>query len=116
MEPEERDFLLADWDDREAAIAMLNWYRATPLAVPSMDEPFGLPDNFEAPEVPNLTIPTLVMWGMDDLALPPANLEGMDEIIDDLTLVKIPNAAHFVTWGAHAEVNGAMDAFLAKTA
>ena len=34
MEPEERDALLKDWQDRDAAFGMLNWYRATPLNVP----------------------------------------------------------------------------------
>ena len=116
MEPEERAILDADWANPDAAIAMLNWYRATPLAVPPMNAPFELPADYVAPEVPNLTIPTLVMWGMDDLALPPENIEGMGEVIDDLTLVEIPDCAHFVTWGAPRAVNGAMDAFLTAKA
>ena len=112
MEPEERAILDADWANPDAAIAMLNWYRATPLAVPPMDAPYELPADYTAPEVPNLSIPTLVVWGMDDLALPPENLEGMEQVIDDLTLVEIPDCAHFVTWGAPEAVNKAIDAFL----
>ena len=114
MEPEERALLLADWENPEAALAMLNWYRATPLQVPAMDEPFALPSDFAAPEVPRLTIPTLVIWGMDDLALPPENLQGMDQLIDDFTLAEIPDASHFVTWGASDAVNAAMAQFLKR--
>lgn len=116
MEPEEEAILTEDWANGETGITMLNWYRATPLAVPPMDAPFELPSDYAPPEVPNLTIPTLVMWGMDDLALPPENLDGMAELIDDLTLVEIPEATHFVTWGAPEAVNQAMETFLAKTA
>ena len=116
MEPEERAVLDTDWANPDAAIAMLNWYRATPLEVPPMDAPFELPADYAAPQVPNLSIPTLVMWGMDDLALPPENLDGMNDVVDDLTMVQIPDAAHFVTWAAPEAVNTSIDAFMADSA
>lgn len=112
METEERALLLESWKNREAAIAMLNWYRATPLVVPPMDAPFALPDDFEPSETPQLTIPTLVMWGMDDLALPPENLDGLDARIDNLTLLQIANAEHFIPWEVPQTVIAAMDSFL----
>ena len=37
MEPEERAALLEDWQDRDAAFGMLNWYRASPVDVPPME-------------------------------------------------------------------------------
>ncbi len=116
MEPEERAELLKDWQDRDAAFAMLNWYRASPIDIPPMDAPYELPAGWTPPALPNLTIPTLVIWGMDDLALPPENLEGLDEIIDDLTLVEVPGSGHFVPWEAPGEVNAAIEEFLARTA
>lgn len=115
MEPEERDALLTDWQDREAAFGMLNWYRASPIDVPPPDAPYALPEGWTPPALPKLTIPTLVIWAMDDLALPAANIEGMDEVIEDLTLVEVPDCGHFVPWEAPDAVNAAMDAFLAKT-
>ncbi|WP_422110920.1 alpha/beta fold hydrolase [Erythrobacter longus] len=111
-DPEERAILEKDYENREAAFGMLNYYRATPMAVPAMDEPFELPADFAAPEVPKLTIPTLVIWAMDDLALPPENLDGLDEVIDPLTLVKVPDCGHFVPWEAPQAVIAAMEAFL----
>lgn len=114
MEPEERAILLKDWSNPEAAFGMINYYRATPMDVPGMDEPFELPSNFAAPEVPKLTIPTLVMWAMGDTALPPSNLEGMEDQIDPLTLVKIEDCEHFVTWGAPDKVIEAMEQFLSN--
>ena len=114
MEAEERAKLLEEWQDRDAAFAMLNWYRASPVYVPTMDEPYELPADYSAPPLPNLTIPTLVIWAMDDLALPAENLEGMDEVIDDLTIERVTDCEHFVPWEAPDKVNAAMEAFLGR--
>ena len=116
MEPEEREALLQDWQDRDAAFGMLNWYRASPVTVPPMDAPYELPEGYSGPQLPPLAIPTLVIWAMDDLALPAENIEGMADVIPDLTLVQVPDCGHFVPWEAPDAVNAAMDEFLAKTA
>ena len=115
MEPDERAQLFADWQDRDAAFAMLNWYRASPIDIPPLDAPYEVPAGWTPPPLPNLTIPTLVIWGMEDLALPPENLDGLDAIIDDLTVVEVPESGHFVPWEAPGAVNAAIEAFLART-
>ncbi|MDJ0977031.1 MAG: alpha/beta hydrolase [Erythrobacter sp.] len=112
MEPEERAELLRDWQNRDAAFGMINYYRASPMVVPTMDEPFEVPADYTPLDLPKLTIPTLVIWALDDLALPSENLEGLDEIIDPLTIVKVPDCGHFVPWEAPDAVNAAMDQFL----
>ena len=116
MEPPEREQLLDDWSDGDAAIAMLNWYRATPLDVPPLDAPYDLPADYAPPPLPQLSIPTLVVWGMDDLALPPENMDGLEAIIDDLTVERIEGAGHFVPWEAPDAVIGAMERFLERPA
>ena len=99
-----------------SAFGMLNWYRASPMIVPPMDAPFELPADYQPPQLPNLSIPTLVIWAMDDIALPPGNMVGMEDIIDDLTIEKLSGCGHFVPWEAPEKFNAAMDAFLARTA
>ena len=79
MEPEERAALLADWQNREAAFAMLNWYRASPMEVPADGRALCTAGRTSSPSLPQLTIPTLVIWAMDDIALPPENLDGLEE-------------------------------------
>jgi pimeloyl-ACP methyl ester carboxylesterase len=116
MEPEERDRLLAEWQDREAAFGMLNWYRASPVDVPPLDAPYALPDGWTPPPLPKLTIPTLVIWAMDDLALPAENLDGLDEVVENLTIARVPDCGHFVPWEAPDKVNAAMEEFLGRTA
>ena len=115
MESAERDALLADWQDREAAFGMLNWYRASPVDVPPLDAPYALPNGWTEPPLPRLAIPTLVIWAMDDLALPPENLAGLDAVIDDLTVVEVRDCGHFVPWEAPEAVNAALDEFLTRT-
>ena len=115
MESAERDALLADWQDREAAFGMLNWYRASPVDVPPLDAPYALPNGWTEPPLPRLAITTLVIWAMDDLALPPENLAGLDAVIDDLTVVEVRDCGHFVPWEAPEAVNAALDAFLTRT-
>ncbi|WP_337660858.1 alpha/beta fold hydrolase [Erythrobacter sp. Alg231-14] len=112
MPAEERAILLDDWSDRDACFGMINYYRASSMVVPSMDEPFELPADYSQSTLPNLTIPTLVIWAMDDLALPPENMKGMDEVVDPLTIFMVPNCGHFVTWEAPGAVNGAIEEFL----
>nr|WP_298926561.1 alpha/beta hydrolase [uncultured Erythrobacter sp.] len=114
MEPEERAQLLQDWEDRDACFGMINYYRASQMHVPPVDAPYALPDGYTPATLPNLTIPTLVIWAMDDLALPPANLDGLGDIIDPLTIVEIPECSHFVTWEAPDKFNAAMGEFLAS--
>ena len=115
MPPEEAAQLFSEWDNREAAMAMLNWYRASPMEVPPPDAAYALPADFAAPPLPPLTLPTLVIWALDDTALPPENLEGLDAVIPDLTIERIAECGHFVPWEAPDKVNAALDAFLART-
>lgn len=114
-EPEEAAALAQDWQDRDAAFGMLNWYRASPMDVPPMDAPFGLPADYAPPPLPPLAIPTLVIWALDDVALPPTNLDGLEALVTDLTIEKVPGCGHFVPWEAPETVNAALDAFLART-
>jgi pimeloyl-ACP methyl ester carboxylesterase len=45
-------------------------------------------------------VPTLVLWGEADTALPPRLLDGLGELVDDLTIERLPGATH---WLAHEE-------------
>lgn len=111
MEPEERAALLQDWEDRDACFGMLNWYRASALYVPAMDEQAELPA-FANNAFPKLNIPTLVVWAMDDLALPASNIEGIEELVPGVVVEPVHDCGHFVIWEKPEAVNIAMDRFL----
>lgn len=111
MEPEERVALLTDWLDRDACFGMINWYRASALYVPTMEEDAEIP-TFASGEFPKLNIPTLVIWAMDDLALPPSNIYGIEKFVPKVVVEPVNGCGHFVTWEAPAAVNAAMEQFL----
>ena len=69
----------------------LNFYRASPLR--------------PGPEVAHVVIPrellqvnlrTLVLWGMGDIALPPALLDGLIDFVPHMELKKIQTATHWI--------------------
>ena len=97
---------LGEWSQPGAMTAMLNWYRASAIVVPAPDETPERPAFLDAP-FPPVTQPTLVIWGVGDKALLPVQLEGLDALVPDLTIVRV-DAGHFVPWEAPEAVIAAM--------
>jgi pimeloyl-ACP methyl ester carboxylesterase len=115
ISPQERQQYIADWSQPGAFNAMLNWYRASRVLVPPPGATVPLPD-FLLRAFPSIKIPTLVVWGMLDKALLPIQLDGLDELIDDLSIVRLPDVGHFAPWEAPDAVADAMRPFLAGEA
>ncbi|WP_308515565.1 alpha/beta hydrolase [Sphingomonas flavescens] len=115
ISPQERQQYIADWSQPGAFNAMLNWYRASRVLVPPPGATLPLPD-FLLRAFPSIKIPTLVVWGMLDKALLPIQLEGLNELIDDLTVVRLPDVGHFAPWEAPDAVADALRPFLAGEA
>jgi pimeloyl-ACP methyl ester carboxylesterase len=108
----ERAAYLDEWSQPGAMTAMLNWYRASSILVPAMGEEAERPAWIDGP-FPPVTQPTLVIWGMEDKALLPCQLDGLDALVPDLTIVRIEDAGHFVPWEKPEAVNAAMREWLA---
>ncbi len=111
MESNERAALLADWQDRDACFGMINWYRASVLVVPAMDEDAAIPD-FVSGDFPQLHIPTLVIWAMEDLALPASNIDGIETLVPGVVVEPVHGCGHFVIWEAPEATNAAIERFL----
>lgn len=77
-----------------AATAMINYYRAN---FPALERGAGTH--------PKLTVPTLLIWGEDDLALDIALTEGNEQHVSDFTLRKLPGVSHWVQQDAPDRVN-----------
>jgi pimeloyl-ACP methyl ester carboxylesterase len=83
--------------------AMVNYYRAL-LRMPDMrNVGDGMVD-----------VPTLVIWGENDLALDIHLLDGMDQWVPKLTLHRLPGISHWVQQDAPAEVNRRLGEWLDK--
>lgn len=83
-----------------AATAMLNWYRAMKLTdgIPRLDQP--------------IDVPTLVIWGENDVALDLICLDGTDRYVRDLRIERLPGISHFVQIHAPDAVNRLLTGFL----
>ena len=109
----EKQQYLADWSQPGALTAMLNWYRGSRLVVPPPGLTVPLPD-WLLKAFPKIEVPTLVIWGMKDTALLPIQLDGLDELVDDLSIARLPNAGHFAPWEAPDDVAAVLEPFLAE--
>lgn len=111
----EKQQYISDWSQPGAFTAMLNWYRAAKVMVPPPGITVPLPDLLLR-AFPKVKVPTMVIWGIRDSALLPVQLDGLDALVGDLTIVRLPNAGHFAPWEAGEEVAAALNPFLAATA
>ena len=85
-----------------AATAMLNWYRAIRLR---SSRRLNLAQVIE--------VPTLVVWGEQDVALDPICLDGTERYVRDLTVKRLPDVTHWVQQDAPQVVNELLQEFLA---
>ena len=108
----EKQHYIDNWSQPGALTAMLNWYRASKMIVPPPGVTVPLPDLLLR-AFPKVKVPTLVIWGMRDKALLPIQLEGLDALVEDLTIVRLPEAGHFAPWEAPEAVAAALGPFLA---
>jgi pimeloyl-ACP methyl ester carboxylesterase len=87
---------------------MLNYYRA------NYPTPTSAAQAAQAPTLPQIQAPTLVIHGMDDQALNAAGHSGTwNWVAKDTTLLMIPGAGHFVQHDAEALVNATIADWLA---
>lgn len=108
---DERAGYIAQWSRPGALAAMLNWYRASPIIVPPTGLTVPLPD-WLLRTFPRVQVPTLVVWGMRDKALLPLQLDGLDQLVDDLRVVRLPETGHFAPWENGPAVAAALKPFL----
>jgi len=110
---EERQRYIDDWSRPGALTAMLNWYRASHIIVPAAGESAAMPAWVER-GLPRLKIPVRVIWGLEDKALLPIQLEGIGEVGDDVEVFPLKGVGHFAPWEAPDKVADALAPFLAR--
>lgn len=91
----------------------LNYYRASPLRPPRPEDP-GAAGVTLPRGMLTVDIPTLVLWAMEDVALPPELVEGLDEYVADLTLEQVPGATHWIVHERPAFIAQRLARFLAQ--
>jgi pimeloyl-ACP methyl ester carboxylesterase len=105
---------LVAWSRRGALTAMLNWYRASPIAVPETGASAAGASLLDVPaEKFRVAMPHLVLWGEEDQALRPSCLEGLDRFASDFAIETIPGASHWILHEKPHEVAAAIRRFVA---
>jgi pimeloyl-ACP methyl ester carboxylesterase len=134
--PEDVDAYIAAWSQPGALTGGLNYYRAMRLTPPTTApesnqqifitdlpplDPAEADDQADVSSRParprdatalTVHVPTLVIWGEQDVALLPGNLDGLADYVPNLTLHRIPDAGHWVIHERPDVVNGHIREFL----
>ena len=101
------------WGHDGALKTMLHWYSSSPMVVPDMDAPPTHLDITEAMRAKYaITMPHLLIWGMDDTALLPSARADLAQFAADLSVVELENASHWLLHERPADIAGTIQAFL----
>lgn len=114
----------ATWFDQEARTLYhecwrkglsggVNYYRASPLHPPTAENqgPLQLhlnPDDFK------VSVPTRIIWGENDQALPKTLLNGIENFVADVRIERIPEGSHWLIHEQPERVNQLIRRFLTE--
>lgn len=113
MEREKREGYKEAWRRQGALEAMLNWYRASPVVVPTAAEtPGNVPILALPAESFAVRVPHLLLWGDADNALRPSCIAGLERFAPRLDIQRIAGAGHWVLHENPDQVAAAIRAFV----
>ena len=108
-----KDRYRAVW--RQGLAGALNYYRASPLRSPANGDSAVMKIRF-APEQVTVHVPTLVVWGEADTALPPNLLDDLERYVPQMKLVRIARATHWIVHEQPVRLSHEIEAVLAAHA
>ncbi len=89
----------------------LNYYRASPMRPATAHD-----TTINALQLPedmlHISVPTCVLWGMADIALPAGLLEGLERYVPQLTVHRLEDATHWLVHEQPAHVIELIDRYL----
>ena len=80
---------------RQGLEGPLNYYRASPLK-PARSGADAIHALEFAPEFVTVKVPTTVLWGDADTALPPSLLDGLEAFVSPLHVQRVAGASHWI--------------------
>lgn len=83
------------WSQPGALTGGLNYYRASPAYPPTEADPGPAKVTLD-PARFVVRVPTLVLWGERDRALLTGCIDGLEQLVPDLKIVRVPEASHWI--------------------
>ena len=97
---------------RQGLAGPVNYYRASPLRPPTADDASVMQLQLP-PQTVTVHVPTHVVWAEGDRALLPALVDGLEAFVPRMTLVRIPQATHWVIHEQPARIAQEIESALA---
>lgn len=108
---EEQALYRQAWSQPGALTGGLNYYRATPLYPPTPGGDPGAAALDLDPAQFMVRVPTLILWGERDIALLPVLLDGIEQVVPDVQIQRIPEGSHWVVHEFPERINAAIRHF-----
>ena len=99
------------WSQPGALTGGLNYYRASPLYPPIGDDPGARRLKLDPADFV-VRVPTRVIWGERDHALLPALLDGLEAVVPELSVRRLPECSHWLTHEAPDRVAALIHEFV----
>lgn len=99
------------WSQPGALTGGVNYYRASPLH-PSKGAADGASRLALNPQDFMVRVPTLVIWGERDRALRPVLLEGLEQVVPDLRIERVPDGTHWLVHEFPERIAAAIQRFV----
>ena len=107
-----KDEYIKEWSRQDKLKTMLNWYRASPLVIPNN----GL-SKYNAhmkDEELQVNCPHLLIWGKKDSALLQESYRGLENYCNDLEIVTLDDADHWLHHQKPEEISQIIKSWLIK--
>lgn len=100
LEEEELDIYHEAWLREDAIKSGLHWYRANFIEYGAMISDI------------TIDVPTLVLWGLDDTALLPQQLIGLEEYAPDIQIIEYEGVSHWIEHEIPEKIAQEIDSFI----
>ncbi|MFT2092935.1 alpha/beta fold hydrolase [Paraglaciecola sp. 2405UD69-4] len=117
LSQQQRRKYLKAWSQPGAIAGMLQYYKAMPQLAPSQSRtsqskgPIIAPQDMKIPNI-RITCPTLILWGEQDQAFVKQNIEGIQEYVPNVEVIRYLTASHWLQHELPDEVNKEIEIFL----
>jgi len=113
LAPAEQSLYHEAWAQSGALTGGLNYFRTSPLYPPSSAGNAGAAALNLDPAMFTVRVPTLILWGERGQALLPVLLDGIEQVVPDVRIQRIPKGSHWVAHEYPEVVNQAIREFAA---